>query len=121
MLRVVYVAGEHRLALKYVEFSAAIGIRWIVSIGGMQSIRQSVQNGQFLRPLAQDALDLLVALHVTLNCPVGLKRKCEHEWQTSALKNSFRPENGLTVVGDVSCLAGKACGFSVCDAATLVC
>ena len=38
-------------------------IRWIVAIAGMRSIRQSVQNGQFLCRLAQDASDLLAALH----------------------------------------------------------
>ena len=38
-------------------------IRWIASFARMQSIRQSVQNGQFLCRLAQKASDLSVASH----------------------------------------------------------
>src|SRR6516165_8168025 len=38
-------------------------IRSIVSIAGLRSICQSVQNGQFLCRLAQDASDLFVASH----------------------------------------------------------
>ena len=38
-------------------------IRWIASFARMQSILQSVQNGQFLSRLAQNASDLLVASH----------------------------------------------------------
>ena len=36
---------------------------WIASFAPMQSIRQSVQNGQFLSRLAQNASDLSVASH----------------------------------------------------------
>ena len=38
-------------------------IRWIASFARMQSIRQSVQDGQFLCRLAQKASDLSVASH----------------------------------------------------------
>ena len=38
-------------------------IKWIASFVRMQSIRQSVQNGQFLCRLAQNASDLFVASH----------------------------------------------------------
>ena len=41
----------------------AADIRWIASFARMQSIRQSVQDGQFLCRLAQKASDLSVASH----------------------------------------------------------
>ena len=95
--------------------------RWIPSFAG------SRQSGKVSKTVNSSVAWLgmrrtcWLLLHVTLNCLVGPKRKRKYEWQASAWKNSFRPEHGQPVEKEVSCLTGKACGFSVCSAATSVC
>jgi hypothetical protein len=67
------------------------------SFARLRSTQQSVQNGQFLCRLAQDALDLLVALHVTL-IPCQPKRRGECDLLTIRVEEIVLGRSGACLL-----------------------
>jgi MFS family permease len=94
----------------------------VLSIYSMTGLIAGVA-GQLLFPSTDPAgfrpFCIIASIIAVSLVPITLTRMASAKrWQAI---NSFRPEQGPLVVEDVACLAGKACGFSVCSAATSVC